>query len=124
MDKNKLAKREIRRGRLRKRIRAKIKGTADRPRLHVFKSNVYVYTQVIDDQTHQVLATASTHEKDFKDKSRSGKNKEACNLLGEILAGRLKERRIESVVFDRGIYPYHGRVKALAEAMRKEGIRF
>lgn len=124
MDKNKLAKREIRRGRLRKRIRAKINGTADRPRLHVFKSNVYVYTQVIDDLAHQVLAAASTQEKEFKDKSRSGKNKEACHLLGEILAGRLKERRIENVVFDRGLYPYHGRIKALAEAMRKEGIRF
>lgn len=124
MDKNKLVRREIRRGRLRKRIRAKIQGTAARPRLHVFKSNVYIYTQVIDDLAHVVLAAASTQEKEFKDKSRSGKNKEACNLLGEMLAGRLKERRIESVVFDRGYYPYHGRVKALAEAMRKEGIRF
>lgn len=124
MDKNKLEKRKIRRGRLRKRIRAKIQGTVDRPRLHVFKSNVYVYTQVIDDQAHAVLASASTLEKEFKEKSRNGKNKEACTLLGEMLAGRLKERRIESIVFDRGIYPYHGRVKALAEAMRKEGIRF
>lgn len=124
MDKNKLEKRKIRRGRLRKRIRAKIQGTAARPRLHVFKSNVYVYTQVIDDQAHAVLASASTLEKEFKEKSRNGKNKEACTLLGEMLAGRLKERRIESIVFDRGIYPYHGRVKAMAEAMRKEGIRF
>ncbi len=85
---------------------------------------MYLYTQVIDDSTGSVLTTASTLEKAFKEKAKSVKNKEAAGLLGAILADRLKEKKIESVVFDRGVYPYHGRIKTLAEAMRQQGIRF
>jgi len=113
-----------RKERLRKRIAQRIRGTSERPRVHVFKSNLYVYTQVINDKDHAVLAAASSLEKEFQDKSRNTKNKAACAVLGELLARRLKERKIERVVFDRGTYLYHGRIKALADAMRKEGIYF
>ncbi len=124
MLKEKSALRKVRKIRLRKRIHKKIRGTTERPRVYVFKSNCYIYTQVIDDQKGAVLAAASTLEKEFKDKSKSGKNKKACEILGGILARRLKDQKIDKVVFDRGIYPYHGRLKALAEAMRKEGVIF
>lgn len=110
--------------RIRKRIRKKIKGTLERPRMFVFKSNRYIYVQVIDDENRMILASASTLEKDFKEKNKNNKNCEACGTLGEMLAERLKEKKIERVVFDRGIYPYHGRLKALADAMRKREIIF
>lgn len=116
--------RKVRKVRLRKRIHKKIRGTTERPRVHVFKSDRYIYTQVIDDQKGLVLVAASTLEKEFKDKSKSTKNRKACEVLGGILAGRLKDKKIDKIVFDRGLYPYHGRIKALAEAMRKEGVVF
>jgi large subunit ribosomal protein L18 len=90
----------------------------------VFKSNAYIYTQVIDDRKGAVLLTASTLEKEFRAKAKSTKNKDACALLGELLGRRLKEAKIDKVVFDRGTHPYHGRVKTLADAIRKEGIQF
>lgn len=110
--------------RIRKRIRKKIRGTLERPRVFVFKSNHYIYAQVINDENGGVLASASTLEKEFREKNKNHKNREACEKLGEILAKRLKEKKIEKVVLDRGIYPYHGRIKALAEAMRKGGVVF
>jgi len=110
--------------RLRKRIRERVEGTPERPRLHVFKSNAYIYTQVINDREGAVMLTASTLEKEFRDKAKSTKNRDACALLGELLGKRLKEAKIEKVVFDRGTHPYHGRIKTLAEAIRKEGIQF
>jgi large subunit ribosomal protein L18 len=113
-----------RKERLRKRIAERVRGTAERPRVHVFRSNLYVYTQVVDDTANAVLAAASSLEKEFKDRSRNTKNKAAAVVLGEILAGRLKAKSIDRVVFDRGTYLYHGRIKALADAMRKEGIDF
>jgi large subunit ribosomal protein L18 len=90
----------------------------------VFKSNAYVYTQVIDDRGGSVLLTASTLEKEFRAKAKSTKNKDACGLLGEMLGKRLKAAKIDKVVFDRGTHPYHGRIKTLADAVRKEGIQF
>jgi large subunit ribosomal protein L18 len=122
--KNKFVAKRVRDDRLRKRIRDKVKGTPERPRVHVFKSNTYLYTQVINDADGKVLLTASTLEKEFKEQSKNGKNKKASELLGQILAKRLKSKSIERIVFDRGVYPYHGRIKTLAEAMRKEGIQF
>jgi large subunit ribosomal protein L18 len=122
--KNTFEAKRVRDLRLRKRIREKVKGTPERPRVHVFKSNTYLYTQVINDASGAVLATASTLEKAFKEQSKNTKNKSAAGLLGTLLAQRLKAKKIERVVFDRGTYPYHGRVKALAEAMRAEGIQF
>jgi len=122
--KDKTTERKVKDVRLRKRIREKVKGTPERPRVHVFKSNAYIYTQVINDAAGAVLLTASTLEKEFRDKAKSTKNKDACGLLGEMLGRRLKAAKIEKIVFDRGVHPYHGRVKTLAEAIRKEGIQF
>lgn len=110
--------------RIRKKIRKKIKGTSARPRIYVFKSNRYLYTQVIDDEKGKVIVSASTLEKEFKEKNKNCKNTEASGILGELLAKRLKQKKIEKVVFDRGISPYHGRLKALAEAIRKGGLTF
>lgn len=124
MLKDKTIERKVRDIRLRKRIRERVQGTPERPRLHVFKSNAYIYTQVIDDRKGAVLLTASTLEKDIRAKAKSTKNKDACVLLGELLGQRLKAAKIDKVVFDRGTHPYHGRIKTLAEAIRKEGIQF
>lgn len=124
MLKDKTKDKKVRDDRLRKRIRERVEGTPERPRLHVFKSNAYVYTQVINDREGAVLLTASTLEKEFRDKAKSTKNRDACALLGELLGKRLKEAKIDKVVFDRGTHPYHGRIKTLAEAIRKEGIQF
>ncbi len=110
--------------RIRKRIRKKLRGTSERPRVCVFKSNRYVYTQAFNDENGRVLVFASTLEKEFKQKNKNYKKIEACQKLGSIMGKRLKEKNINKIVFDRGIYPYHGRIKALAEAMRKEGIIF
>jgi large subunit ribosomal protein L18 len=122
--KDKTTERRVRDIRLRKRIRERIHGTPDRPRLHVFKSNAYIYTQVIDDRKGAVLLTASTLEKEIRAKAKNTKNKDACVLLGALLGQRLKAAKISKVVFDRGTHPYHGRIKTLAEAIRKEGIQF
>jgi large subunit ribosomal protein L18 len=110
--------------RIRKRIRLKVRGTGDRPRVYVFKSNRYIYAQVVDDSAGRVLAAVSTLEKSFKEKSANTKNKDASQRLGQILAERLKSKQITRVVFDRGVSPYHGRLKALAEAMRQAGMVF
>lgn len=124
MYKDKISVKKIAKDRIRKRIRKKIHGTSERPRVHVFKSNRYVYTQVINDEDGRILASASTLEKEFKEKNKNFKNVEACQTLGEMLAKRLKAKKIESVIFDRGVYRYHGRIKAVAEAMRKGGLIF
>ncbi|MBC7364215.1 MAG: 50S ribosomal protein L18 [Candidatus Aminicenantes bacterium] len=124
MLKSKADIKKLRKKRIRARIRKKIKGTPERPRVLVIKSNRYVYAQVIDDLSGKVITSASTLEKSFREQSKNTKNKEACQLLGSILAKRLKEKNIQAIVFDRGMYPYHGRVKMLAEALRAEGISF
>lgn len=110
--------------RVRGRIRRKVEGTADRPRVHVFKSNRFIYTQVVDDNTGSILAAASTLEKAFREKNAKFKTKGAAEALGALLAERLKAKKITRVVFDRGVHPYHGGVKALAEALRKGGLAF
>jgi large subunit ribosomal protein L18 len=122
--KDKTTERKVRDDRLRKRIRERVQGTPERPRLHVYKSNAFIYTQVIDDRKGSVLLTASTLEKEFRAKAKSTKNKDACGLLGQMLGQRLKAAKIDKVVFDRGTHPYHGRIKTLADAIRKEGIQF
>jgi large subunit ribosomal protein L18 len=110
--------------RLRNNLKANIRGTAARPRLILVKSNKYLYTQVIDDASHQVLTTASTLEKDLKAKLKSVKDKEAAKLLGETIAERLNEKKIAAVVFDRNVYAFAGRVKIFTDAVRGKGIRF
>ncbi|MDI6844873.1 MAG: 50S ribosomal protein L18 [Candidatus Saccharicenans sp.] len=124
MLKSKSEIKKIRKQRIRKRIRKKISGTPERPRVLVNKSNRYVYAQVIDDVSGKVITSASTLEKEIKAQLKCFKSKEACTFLGSILAKRLKEKDINTIVFDRGAYPYHGRIKALAEALRAEGIVF
>ena len=124
MLKDKTKAKKERKVRLRKRIRERVRGTAERPRVHIFKSNLYVYAQAVDDTRGSVLTAASTLEKAFKEKSENTKNKKACEVLGRILGARLKEKKIGKIVFDRGIYLYHGRLKSMADAMRKDGIEF
>lgn len=124
MLKDKVKTKEATKLRIRSRIRKTVRGTAERPRIFVFKSNRYIYTQAVNDDNGNVLASACTLEKGFREVHKNFKNVQSCEKLGEILAQRLKEKKIEKVVFDRGIYPYHGRIKALAEAMRKGGLVF
>ncbi len=124
MLKDKAVIKNERKQKIRLRIRKKITGTAERPRVYVFKSNRYLYVQAINDLEGKVVAAASTLEKELREAGKNLKNKEACQLLGERLAQRLKEKNIGQIVFDRGIYPYHGRVKILAEALRQSGLAF
>jgi large subunit ribosomal protein L18 len=115
---------KIKSQRVRRTIKATLRGTPERPRMIMVKSNKYLYTQVIDDASHQVLLCASTLEKELKAKLKSAKNKDAAKLLGETIAERLKEKKIETVVFDRNVYAYAGRVKIFSDAAREKGIRF
>ncbi|MBQ1768291.1 MAG: 50S ribosomal protein L18 [Oscillospiraceae bacterium] len=104
-----------------KRVRAKISGTPERPRLNVFRSKQNIYAQIIDDTTGVTLVSASTVEKDF---DGYGGNKEAARKVGQTVAERAKAKGIDAVVFDRGGYVYHGRVAELAEGAREGGLQF
>lgn len=112
------------RSRIRKRIRKKISGTREQPRAYVFKSNRHIYVQFIDDDKGEVLVSVSTRQKDFGTKTKNTKNMDAAKTVGEMVAKKAKSNKIKKIVFDRGVYPYHGRVKTLAEAMRKGGLSF
>ncbi|SDI07266.1 LSU ribosomal protein L18P [Alteribacillus persepolensis] len=103
-------------------IRQKVKGTSERPRLNVFRSSKHIYAQLIDDTKGETIVSASTVEKDV-DVSHGG-NQEAATKVGELVAKRASEKGYESVVFDRGGFVYHGRVKALADAARENGLKF
>lgn len=120
---NKPDKNEIRR-RKHVRVRKKIAGTPARPRLCVFRSNMHIYAQVIDDSTGATLAAASTLDKDIKSKLSSGSTKDGAREVGDLVARRAIEKGISEVVFDRSGYIYHGRVAALAEAAREAGLTF
>jgi len=104
-----------------KRVRGKIAGTSQRPRLNVFRSEKHIYAQIIDDTKGVTLCSASSLEKDF---NGSGSNKEGAQKVGKQVAERAVKSGIENVVFDRGGYIYHGRVKELAEAAREGGLKF
>ena len=106
-----------------RRIRLKLSGIPDRPRLSVFRSLQHIYAQVIDDTTGTTLASASTNEPDTR-ASFTGSKTERARGVGQTIAQRAKEKGINSVVFDRGGYMYHGRVKALADAAREAGLEF
>jgi large subunit ribosomal protein L18 len=112
--------RDSKRLRRRRRVRAKVRGTAERPRLAVFRSNKGVQAQLIDDVAAHTLAAVSWTEQDLKELGRM----EQATRAGAVLADRAKAAGIESVVFDRGGYRYHGRVKALADGAREAGLRF
>ncbi len=104
-----------------KRVRTKISGTAERPRLSVFRSNTGIYVQIIDDVAAKTLVSASTLDKEVKTKAS---NIEAAKEVGTLVAKRAIKAGIKTVVFDRGGYIYHGKVKALAEAAREAGLEF
>ena len=116
----KISKDEIRM-RIHERIRHKMKGTPERPRLAVFRSVNHIYAQVIDDDQGHTLAAAASTEKTLRGK---GGNVEGAKLIGKAVAERAKEKGVTKVVFDRGGYLYHGRVKALADAARAAGLEF
>ena len=104
-----------------KRVRGKVSGTPERPRLNVFRSETNIYAQIIDDTKGITLVSASSQEKGFEG---PGSNCEAAKKVGETSAQRAKDKGIDTVVFDRGGYLYHGRVKALAEGAREGGLQF
>ena len=113
---------KIRRRNKRKiRIRKKIKGSAERPRMSIYKSNRYVYIQVIDDEKGHTITSASNKEKEL---SKIKSNVKEIGNLGEVISQRLKEKKISQVVFDRNGYKYHGIIKTVADAARKAGIQF
>lgn len=116
MKKNKTTQRQ----KIRYRIRKDIKGTSERPRLSVYKSNSSIYCQLIDDTKGQTLCMASSQEKSLK----KGNKSEIAKQVGTIIASKAKGIKIESVVFDRGGFLYHGRIKALAEGAREGGLNF
>lgn len=113
-------------GRVRRhiRIRKKMSGTGACPRLAVFKSNSYVYAQVINDKTGETIVSASSLEKEFRDKFSGKLNLEVAKTIGKTVGERAKAKGIKSVVFDRGGYIYHGRVKSLADGAREAGLEF
>jgi large subunit ribosomal protein L18 len=109
------------RGRIRERIRRKVTGSEQRPRLAVFKSLKHIYVQVIDDATGRTIVSASTLEKDAGAK---GSNAAAAKAVGALVASKAKDKGVTKVVFDRGGYLYHGIIKALADAARENGLEF
>lgn len=118
-----LDKRE-KRTRRHKRIRKKIVGTAGVPRLCVYRGYANLQAQLIDDINGQTLLSISTQDKEFKKKMNYGGNIQAAALLGEILAERAKKKGLSELIFDRAGFLYHGRIKAFAESMRKQGLKF
>ncbi len=116
----KIEKKEIR-TRIHQRIRRKLAGTAERPRLAVFRSVAHIYAQIIDDAAGATLVSASSVDKGGK---TNGGNIAAAKAIGKLVAERAKEKGVKQVVFDRGGYQYHGRVKALADAARAAGLEF
>lgn len=105
------------------RVRKKIQGTVERPRLSVYRSSKHMYAQIIDDVNGKTIAAASTQDKELKEIANGG-NVDAAQQVGTLIAKRAKENGIEKVVFDRGGYLYHGRIQALADAARKAGLEF
>ena len=112
------------RGHVHERIRKKMQGTEERPRLNVYRSLNHIYVQVVDDLNGKTLVSASSAEGKKKEDRRTGGNVAAAKTVGKTIAERAKAKGVSKVVFDRGGYLYHGRVKALAEAAREAGLQF
>jgi len=106
------------------RVRKRVIGTADKPRLNVFRSIEHIYAQLIDDSTGHTIVAASSLDKELKGKIKTGGNVEAAKIVGELIGKRAIEKGIESIVFDRGGYKYHGRIAALADGAREAGLKF
>jgi len=107
-----------------KRVRKKVKGTGERPRLAVFKSASHIYAQLIDDVKAHTVVSVSTIDPAFRQKMSTTGNMAAAKLAGQILGERAREKGLEKLVFDRGGFIYHGRIRALAEAVREAGLKF
>ena len=119
-----IAIKQVRRHRRQLRVRTRIFGNGERPRLAVFRSSKHIYAQIVDDSTGQTLVSASSVDKDVRSKVKSGGNKQAAELVGTAIGTRAKDKGIGKVAFDRRHYKYHGRVQALADAARKAGLQF
>ncbi len=115
---------QSRRKRRQLRVRKKLQGSSERPRLAVFRSSKHIYAQVINDEQARTVVAAGTNEAEFRGAGASGGNIAAATRLGKLIAERAKSAGIDKVCFDRRSYKYHGRVKALAEAARAEGLQF
>ena len=116
--------RKQRRVKIRRRYRQAVRGTANRPRLSVYRSLRHVYAQIIDDESGVTLASASTLEKSAVGSLKATGNREAGTLLGKLIAERAKDHGVESVVFDRGGFRYHGVIRAIADSAREAGLKF
>jgi|SRR6185436_3415805 len=110
--------------RLHSRIRKRLEGSPERPRLAVFRSQSHIYAQVIDDDTGRTVCAASSLDKGLRADFKRGSNLAAAKAVGKLIAERAKDKGVKAVVFDRGGFQYHGRVKALAEAAREGGLKF
>lgn len=106
------------------RVRKKLSGTPDRPRLSVYKSNTNIYAQLVDDTTGTTLVQASTLDKELRSEDKANANKESAKKVGELIGKRAQEKGITDVVFDRSGYKYHGKVKELADGAREAGLKF
>ena len=106
------------------RVRKRVKGTEQRPRLCVFRSLTHIYAQLIDDVSRTTIVSASDMEPALKTQADGKKKQDVATVVGDMIAQRAKEKGVTKVVFDRGGYPFHGRIKALAEAARKAGLEF
>ena len=116
--------RDAHRRRIHQRVRTRVSGTPDRPRLSVYRSNGHIYAQVIEDRTGRTLVAASSIDKETRKELKGGSNLAAAKLIGKKIAERARAAGIEKVVFDRGGYMYHARVEALAAAAREAGLKF
>lgn len=114
----------VRRERRQRRVRAKVAGTEARPRLNVFRSNRHIFAQLIDDAKGHTLAAASTLDADVRAQAAALKKKDEAKVVGKLIAQRAIEKGLKKVIFDRGGYLYHGRVKSLAEGAREGGLEF
>ena len=115
---------QTRRLRRQRRVRKRLIGTLERPRLAVFRSSKHIYAQVINDQTATTLASASTLDPEIKGQLKYGGNKAAATLVGRVVAERARKAGIDKICFDRRSYKYHGRIEALAQAAREAGLKF
>jgi large subunit ribosomal protein L18 len=107
-----------------RRVRQRVRGTPERPRLSVYRSNKHIYAQIIDDTANQVLTAVSSMGKDFRTTGKSGGNVVGATLVGEMIAEKARQQGIQAVVFDRNGFLYHGRVKAVAMGAREKGLAF
>ncbi len=121
---NRLKNRDARRKRRSMRVRKNVRGTSEKPRLTIFRSNKHLLAQLIDDEKQTTIIGIGTMSKDMKGSTHSKKSKEAAKEIGKRIAQDAKKKKIESIVFDRGAYKYHGIIAELADAARESGLKF